>query len=206
MSQRDASPYDQDLGRNPANHQPLTPLTLLERAVAVWPERTAVIHGRQTHSYHELYARCRRLASALSQHGIGPGDTVSAMLPNVPSMIEAHFGVAMTGAVLHPINTRLDGIIEPTITGFLMKPRRNCQRGLGARRSWRRLLRAFKWRADVAFKRRLPSNGAPAFANGGALGKPNRCCSSRPDLPKGSSCRTAASKCFVPPRAFREAR
>ena len=106
------NPYEIDLGRNAANHQPLTPLSQIERAAAIWPERTAVVHGRQTHSYHELYARCRRLASALSKRGIGPGDTVSAMLPNVPSMIEAHFGVPMTGAVLHPINTRLDaGII-----------------------------------------------------------------------------------------------
>ena len=111
MSAIGTNPYEQSLGRNPANFQPLTPLTLLERAAAVFPERTAVIHGRQTHSYHELYARCRRLASALSQRGIGLGDTVSVMLPNVPSMIEAHFGVAMTGAVLHSINTRLDAAV-----------------------------------------------------------------------------------------------
>jgi fatty-acyl-CoA synthase len=106
------TPYDQHLGRNPANHQPLTPLTLLERAAATWPERTAVIHGQQAFTYRELYARCRRLASALARRGIGVGDTVSAMLPNVPAMIEAHYGVAMTGAVLHSINTRLDaGVI-----------------------------------------------------------------------------------------------
>ena len=111
MSQRDANPYEQDLARNPANHQPLTPLTQLERAAAIWPARTAVVHGRQTHTYHELYARCRRLGSALAKLGIGVGDTVSAMLPNVPSMIEAHYGVAMTGAVLHSINTRLDAAI-----------------------------------------------------------------------------------------------
>ncbi len=110
------SDYDHNLGKNPANHQPLTPLTLLERAAAVWPERTAVIHGRETQSYHELYARCRRLGSALAKRGIGVGDTVSAMLPNVPSMLEAHYGVAMTGAVLHSINTRLD----PAIITFML--------------------------------------------------------------------------------------
>ncbi len=108
---RGATPYEQDLGKNAANYQPLTPLTFLERAAATWPERTAVIHGRQTHTYRDLYSRCRRLASALAKRGIGPGDTVSAMLPNVPAMVEAHYGVAMTGAVLHSINTRLDAAI-----------------------------------------------------------------------------------------------
>ena len=111
MIAKSGNAYERDLDRNPANHQPLTPLTLLERAAVVWPARTAIIHGRQTHTYHELYARCRRLGSALAKRGIGVGDTVSAMLPNVPSMVEAHFGVAMTGAVLHSINTRLDAAI-----------------------------------------------------------------------------------------------
>ncbi len=111
MTAKAGSPYEQDLDRNPANFQPLTPLTFLERAALVWPSRTAVIHGRHTHSYHELYARCRKLGSALSKRGIGVGDTVSAMLPNVPPMVEAHYGVAMTGAVLHSINTRLDAAI-----------------------------------------------------------------------------------------------
>ena len=110
------SAYDTDLDKNAANHQPLTPLTLLERAAAIWPERTAVIHGRQTHTYHELYARARRLASALAQRGIGVGDTVSVMLPNIPPMLEAHYGVAMTGAVLHSMNTRLD----PAIVTFML--------------------------------------------------------------------------------------
>ena len=105
------SAYDQHLDRNAANFQPLTPLTLLERAAATWPDHTAVIHGRQRFSYGEFYARCRRLASALAKRGIGVGDTVSVMLPNVPAMLEAHYGVAMTGAVLHSMNTRLDAAI-----------------------------------------------------------------------------------------------
>ena len=105
------SPYDINLDKNPANYQPLTPLTLLERAAMVYPDHTAVIHGTRRTSYHEFYARCRRLASALAQRQIGPGDTVSVMLSNTPPMLEAHYGVAMTGAVLHSINTRLDAAI-----------------------------------------------------------------------------------------------
>ena len=108
--------YDIDLGQNPANHQPLTPLTLLERAAVTWPERTAVIHGGLRQSYAQFYARCRRLASALAKRGVGVGDTVSVMLPNVPPMLEAHYGVAMTGAVLHSMNTRLD----PAVITFML--------------------------------------------------------------------------------------
>jgi fatty-acyl-CoA synthase len=89
----------------------LTPLSLLARAAAIWPAHTAVIHGRETQTYHELYARARRLSSALAKRGIGVGDTVSVMLPNVPAMVEAHYGVPMTGAVLHSMNTRLDAAI-----------------------------------------------------------------------------------------------
>ena len=98
----------QHLDKNPANYQPLTPLTFLERAAAVSPEHSAVIHGSQRFTYAEFYARARRLASALARAGIGPGDTVSVMLANTPPMLEAHYGVPMTGAVLHSINTRLD--------------------------------------------------------------------------------------------------
>ena len=105
------NPFEENLSPNPANYQPLTPLTLLARAAHVWPDHKAVIHGSQTCTYRDLYARCRRLASALSRRGIGAGDTVSVMLPNVPPMLEAHFGVPMTGAVLHSMNTRLDAAI-----------------------------------------------------------------------------------------------
>lgn len=106
------TPYDIDLDKNPANHQPLTPLTFLERAASVHPQRTAIIHGRIRRSYAEFYARSRRLASALARHGVGRGDTVAVMLPNTPAMLECHYGVPMTGAVLNTLNTRLDaGII-----------------------------------------------------------------------------------------------
>lgn len=106
-----ANPYNTDLDRNPANHQPLTPLSFLERAANVFPEHTAIIHGALRRSYAEFYARSRRLASALAQRGIGRGDTVSVLLPNTPAMLECHYGVPMCGGVLHSINTRLDAAI-----------------------------------------------------------------------------------------------
>jgi fatty-acyl-CoA synthase len=105
------NPYSVGLDKNPANFQPLTPLSLLSRAAQVFPHHTAVIHGSQRFSYAEYYARSRRLASALSRRGIGRGDTVSVMLANTPPMLEAHYAVPMTGAVLHSINTRLDAAI-----------------------------------------------------------------------------------------------
>jgi len=106
-----ANPYDLDLDRTPANYQPLTPLSFLARAAHVWPEHIAVVHGRQRLSYRRFYDRCRQLASALKARGIGVGDTVSVMLSNTPPMLEAHYGVPMTGAVLHSMNTRLDAAI-----------------------------------------------------------------------------------------------
>ncbi|KFC66510.1 AMP-dependent synthetase and ligase [Bosea sp. LC85] len=105
------SPYDIDLDRNPANFQPLTPLAFLERAAAVFPNHVAIIHGPLRRTYAEFYARSRRLASALAKYGIGRGDTVAAMLPNTPAMLECHYGVPMTGGVLNTLNTRLDAAI-----------------------------------------------------------------------------------------------
>ena len=102
------SPYDTGLGKCAANYVPLTPIGFLARAAAVYPGRTACIHGARRISYADLYARCRRLASALHARGVGPGDTVAVMAPNVPAMIEAHYGVPMTGAVLNALNFRLD--------------------------------------------------------------------------------------------------
>jgi fatty-acyl-CoA synthase len=100
--------FEQDLPRNAANHAPLTPLSFLARSAEVYPQRTAVIHGELRRSWGELYSRCRQLASALTRHGIGKGDTVAVMLPNTPPMVEAHFGIPMAGAVLNALNTRLD--------------------------------------------------------------------------------------------------
>jgi len=105
------TPYDTDLDRNPANFQPLTPLGFLERAAAVFPDYTAIIHGQLRRSYAEFYARTRRLASALAKRGIKRGDSVSAMLANTPAMLECHYGVPMTQGVLNTLNTRLDAPI-----------------------------------------------------------------------------------------------
>ena len=100
--------HDDYLAPRQTNHVPLTPLSLLDWAVQVYPAHTAVIHGDVRYSYREFDARCRRLASALRARGVKPGATVAAMLPNVPAMLEAHHGVPMAGAVLNTINTRLD--------------------------------------------------------------------------------------------------
>jgi fatty-acyl-CoA synthase len=103
-----AHPYDVGLEKNAANYTPLTPLSLLARTAHVYPQRAAVLHGERKLTWSEVYARCRRLGSALKAAGVGAGHTVSAMLPNVPAMYEAHFGVAMAGGVLNTLNTRLD--------------------------------------------------------------------------------------------------
>ncbi len=104
--------YDQDLPQTPANFAPLTPLLFLERAAEIYPDRLAVVHGLGPsairHTWSRVHDRCRRLSSALRSHGIGRGDTVAVMLPNIPAMVEAHFGVPMSGAVLNTLNTRLD--------------------------------------------------------------------------------------------------
>lgn len=106
-----SNPFNTDLDRNPANYQPLTPIQFLERAATVFPHHTAIVHGSLRRDYASFYARSRQLASALSQRGISRGDTVSALLPNTPAMLECHYGVPMCGAVLHSINTRLDAAI-----------------------------------------------------------------------------------------------
>ena len=105
------TPYDIDLDRNAANFQPLTPLSFLARAAEVYPEATAIIHGARSWNYQQFYGRARQLASALARRGIKRGDTVSVMLANTPALIEAHYGVPMTGAVLNALNTRLDAAL-----------------------------------------------------------------------------------------------
>src|ERR1700710_1986253 len=101
------SPYD-ELPKNQANYAPLTPLTFIDRAASVYPDKLSVVHGAQRWTWKQPYARCRRLASALSLHGVGKNDTVAVMAPNTPPMYEAAFGVPMCGAVLNTLNTRLD--------------------------------------------------------------------------------------------------
>ena len=105
------NPYNIDLDRNPANYQPLTPLQFLERAATVFPDHTAIVHGHFRVNYSQFYNRARQLGSALANISITRGDTVSVLLPNTPAMLECHYGVPMTGAVLHSINTRLDAAV-----------------------------------------------------------------------------------------------
>ena len=97
-----------DLPRNAANHVPLTPVSFLEHSALAWPTRVAVRQGAQAYTYAAFDARCRRLASALQREGIGRGDTVAIVAPNVPAMLEAHYAVPALGAVLNALNYRLD--------------------------------------------------------------------------------------------------
>ena len=131
-----SSIFDQHLPRTAANHAPLSPLDFIERTAQVYPDRLAIVHGSLRQTWAETYARARRLASALQRRGIGKNDTVAVMLPNTPPMVEAHFGVPMTGAVLNTMNTRLDPeaiafmldhgeakaiIVDPEFSGLVAK-------------------------------------------------------------------------------------
>ncbi|TAK94194.1 MAG: acyl-CoA synthetase [Aquabacterium sp.] len=100
--------FEQDLPRTEANFAAFTPLSFIERTATVYPNRLAIVHGDLRQTWGQTYSRCRQLASALTQRGIGLGDTVAVMLPNTPPMVEAHFGIPMAGAVLNTLNTRLD--------------------------------------------------------------------------------------------------
>jgi fatty-acyl-CoA synthase len=102
------SAYRIGLDRNDANHAALTPLSFLDRTADIHPDRIACLHGSLRLTYRQLRERSRRLASALERPGIRPGDTVTAMLPNIPAMLEAHYGVPMCGAILNALNIRLD--------------------------------------------------------------------------------------------------
>ena len=109
--------YNTHLDKNSANFTPLTPLSFLDKAAYVYPNRIAVVHGAQRTTWKDEYLRCRKLASALKKRGIGEGDTVAAMLPNIPPMVDMHFGPAMIGAVLNALNTRLD----PEAIAFMLE-------------------------------------------------------------------------------------
>jgi fatty-acyl-CoA synthase len=131
-----SSIFDQDLPRTEANYAALSPLSFIERTAEVYPNRLAVVHGDLRRNWAEVFTRCRQLASALQRHGIGRGDTVAVMLPNTPPMVEAHFGIPVTGAVLNALNTRLDAetiafmldhgeakvlIVDPEFAGLMQK-------------------------------------------------------------------------------------
>jgi len=98
----------EELGKNPANYVSLSPLSFLKRTAAIFPNREAVVYGHRQYSWSQVYDRCRAFASSLQARGIGLGDTVSVIAPNVPELFELHYSVAMTGAVLNTINMRLE--------------------------------------------------------------------------------------------------
>ncbi|PVE43793.1 acyl-CoA synthetase [Limnohabitans planktonicus] len=116
MTDTQVSIFDQDLPQTPANHAPISPLSFIERTAEVYPHRLAIVHGDLRQDWATTYRRCRQLAGALAQAGIGKNDTVAVMLPNTPPMVEAHFGIPMAGAVLNAINTRLD----PETVAFML--------------------------------------------------------------------------------------
>jgi fatty-acyl-CoA synthase len=99
--------YD-DFEKTTANHVALSPLSFIKRTALMFPDRDAVIYGDRCYSWSQLYGRAKQLASALNAHGIVKGDTVAILSANTPEMVEAHFGIPMSGAVLNTINTRLD--------------------------------------------------------------------------------------------------
>jgi 3-(methylthio)propionyl---CoA ligase len=134
-----SSPFERDLDKNPGNYVALSPLSFLRKSACVYPDHIATIHGERRLSWSEVYTRCRLLASALERRGIRRGDTVAAMLPNVPAMVEMHFGPAMLGAVVNTLNTRLDA---ETIAFMLDHAEREfCSSTANSPLSWRK-----RWR------------------------------------------------------------
>ncbi len=117
MPQAETNPYELGLDKNAANFVPLTPIGFLLRSAAVYPDRPAVVYGERRYGWRQSLDRCRRLAAALAAHGVGRGDTVAVMAPNIPEMFEAHFGVPMAGAVLNALNIRLD----PETIAFILR-------------------------------------------------------------------------------------
>lgn len=111
-----SNPYSFGLDKTPANYVPLTPLSFLARAAAVFPTLTSAVYEGRAWTWAETYERCRRAASFLARHGVVRGDTVATMLPNIPAMNELHFAVPMTGAVINTLNTRLD----PAAIAFML--------------------------------------------------------------------------------------
>jgi 3-(methylthio)propionyl---CoA ligase len=195
------NPYDTGLDRNAANYVPLTPIGFLARTAAVFPQRTAVVYGERRYSWRQVEERCRRLASALAAHGVGQGDTVALMAPNLPEAFEAHFGVPMTGAVLNALNIRLDAetiafilghgdakvlltdtefapVIEKALAGFERKPLvidiADAQAPAGERLGATDY-EAFIATGDPAFEPRLPQDEWSAIAlnyTSGTTGNP----------------------------------
>ena len=108
MNASDPHPFETNLDRHPSNYVALSPVSFLTRAAGAFADKVAVIDGVRRYTYAQLLDRCVRLASALTQLAVGRLDTVAIIASNVPEMIEAHFAIPMLGAVLNPLNTRLD--------------------------------------------------------------------------------------------------
>jgi fatty-acyl-CoA synthase len=117
MSKQATNPFATGLDKNAANYVPLSPISFLLRTASVYPNRLAVAYGERRYSWREVLERCRRLAGALAARGVGRGDTVAVMAPNLPEAFEAHFGVPMAGAVLNALNIRLD----PATIAFILR-------------------------------------------------------------------------------------
>src|ERR1700688_4580356 len=128
------SQYDIGLDKTPANYVPLTPLSFIARSAAVYPNHVSTVYEGRAFTWAETYARCRRFASYLAGRSIGEGDTIAAMLPNLPAMNELHFALPMAGAVLNALNIRLDAasiafqldhggakiiLVDPEFTGVI---------------------------------------------------------------------------------------
>ena len=105
---QEANINNQRLEKNDANYNALTPISFLLRTANIWPERNAWVHGSKKATYKELLLRCIKISDGLKLKGIKKGDTIAAILPNVPAMIECHFSIMMAGGILNTINTRLD--------------------------------------------------------------------------------------------------
>ena len=137
-----------DLPPGPSNWATLTPISFLARTAEVYPRRIGIIHGQRRFNWAEVHERCRRFASALQGRGIGRGDTVAVMAPNVPLLLEAHFAVPMAGAVLNAINTRLDPQRMEWLLAELAKTEHptSCPHGrpIALRYSWKDIQRAFQ--------------------------------------------------------------
>ena len=100
--------YEEGLAKTPANYEPLSPLSFLTRSSQLYPEKTAIVYEEESISWREFHIECKKVASALVEEGVGFGDTVATVLPNIPEMMVLHFAVPMVGAVLNAINVRLD--------------------------------------------------------------------------------------------------
>lgn len=156
--------YSTRLDKNKANYSPLSPLTFIDRAASVYPERIAMIYNDRQQTWADTYRRCRCLASALRKHGIDQDDTVAVMLPNIPAMLEIHFAIPMAGAVINALNTRLDS----NAIAFMLEHSES--KALIVDREYARTARAALDKLD--FKLLVINVDDPDFEDSDAIGNP----------------------------------